>query len=259
MALAEELSARGVCVARGTAPPELCAKIHAEALEACARFEALPMSMAERRRGNTHRVFLPVDHKRSAGASGGAAATARYDFKLPMSPALRKALGTILSGPVGSAIAECLGEDSTLTGLLFIVSEKGAAAQAVHSDGDWGANVPKIITMFVAPADIQDENMGPTRFFPATHKPSCFDGGQWIPPTPTSVSGREDAWFPLRAGDTVMMESTLYHAGGANTSEKKRVLLSFSFTQPASRGGNDGAGPGSQDCWTLRDFRGSLQ
>ena len=259
MALAEELSARGVCVARGTASPELCAKIHAEALEACARFEALPMSMAERRRGNTHRVFLPVDHKRSAGASGPAAVTARYDFKLPMSPALRKVLDTILSGRVGGTIAECLGEDSALTGLLFIVSEKGAAAQAVHSDGDWGADIPKIITMFFAPADIQNENMGPTRFFPATHTPSCFNGGEWIPPTPTNVSGKEAVWIPLQAGDTVMMESTLYHAGGANTSEKKRVLLSFSFTQPtSSQGGNNGADPDSQDCWTLRDFRGSL-
>ena len=89
MSLKRELSARGVCVARGTAPPDLCAKVYAEALEACARFEALPMSMAERRRGNTHRVFLEVDHKKKGGTS---AMTARYDFKLPMSPALASEL-----------------------------------------------------------------------------------------------------------------------------------------------------------------------
>ena len=256
MLLAEELSARGVCVARGTAPPELCAQIHAEALEACARFEALPMSMAERRRGNTHRVFLPVDHKRNASTS---AMTARYNFKLPMSPALKKILDAVLSGDVGSTIAEHLGEDSVLTGILFIISEKGAIAQAVHSDGDWGADIPKIVTMFFAPADIQDENMGPTRFFPATHIPSCFDGGEWIPPTPTNVSDKKDMWIPLQVGDTVMMESTLYHAGGANCSDKKRVLLSFSFTEPTSVGGSNGVGRETQDCWTLRDFRGSLQ
>ena len=216
------------------------------------------MTMAERRRGNTHRVFLPVDHNRSAGASGRATATSRYDFKLPMSPALRGILDIILSGRVGDAIAERIGEDSALTGLLFIISENGAASQDVHSDGNWGADIPKVITMFFAPADIQDENMGPTRFFPATHAPSCFDGGEWLPPTSDLLVGREEVWIPLKAGDTVMMESTLYHAGGANTSEKKRVLLSFSFTQPASLGGGDGASPGSKDCWTLRDFRGSL-
>ena len=36
--------------------------------------------------GGTHTAFLPVDHNRSAGASGRATATSRYDFKLPMSP-----------------------------------------------------------------------------------------------------------------------------------------------------------------------------
>ena len=256
MSLKRELSARGVCVARGTAPPDLCAKVYAEALEACARFEALPMSMAERRRGNTHRVFLEVDHKKKGGTS---AMTARYDFKLPMSPALKKILDAVLNGDVGSTIAGYLGEDSVLTGMLYIVSEKGAVAQAVHSDGDWSADTPKIVTMFFAPADIQDENMGPTHFFPATHIPCCFEDRKWTPPTSTNVSDRKDVWIPLRAGDTIMMESTLYHSGGANCSDKKRVLLSFSFTQPTCvAGGRDGGGSETKgSCWTLRDFRGS--
>ena len=73
--------------------------------------------------------------------------------------------------------------------------------------------------------------MGPTRFFPATHRPSCFDGGEWIPPTPTNVSGREDVWIPLRAGDTVMMESTLYHAGG----HARHESVSFSSSSPPVR------------------------
>ena len=33
MALAEKLSGRGLCVARGSLPTEPCAKIHAEALD----------------------------------------------------------------------------------------------------------------------------------------------------------------------------------------------------------------------------------
>ena len=83
-------------------------------------------------------MFLPVDHKRSAGASGGAAAAAaaaaRYDFKLPTSPALRKALGTILSGPVGSAIAECLGEDSAWERLFDDRQRKGRRIHIQYSN-----------------------------------------------------------------------------------------------------------------------------
>lgn len=250
--LSEKLAREGVCVARGAAGPELCARAQAEALVACEAFAALPMSMAERRRGNTHRVFLPFSVKRG-GEQRERSPTSRYEFRLPMSRTTRSMLEAVLSGDVGGAIAENIGEDCELSGLVYIVSEKGAVAQAVHSDGNWGENAPKVITLFLATSDIQDEDMGPTRFMPATHAPECFDGGEWLPPTPANgVREREDVWFPLNAGDAVMMQSTLWHCGGANTSEKKRVLLSFSFTQ---RNNTSSSSAADADSWTLRDFR----
>ena len=77
--------------------------------------------------GNTHRVFLPFSVKRG-GEQRERSPTSRYEFRLPMSRTTRSMLEAVLSGDVGGAIAENIGEDCELSGLVYIVSEKGAVA-----------------------------------------------------------------------------------------------------------------------------------
>lgn len=143
MSTAEQLNAHGLCVVRNACPAEVCSACHAEVLEACAALKALPMSIAERSRGSTHRVFLPVsvspEFAPSATATAAAAARTtffqhRKDFVLPITPVLRTVLRTVLSGEAGAAFSDALGDSCELTGLTFIVSEKGAAPQDVRDE-----------------------------------------------------------------------------------------------------------------------------
>jgi hypothetical protein len=230
--MADDLRENGVVVVRNTVPTDLCQAYCDEAVQACLKYDALPLSMAERNRGNTHRVFLPISVQPGEQQQQQQQQQQRTGFLLPLTAILRSLLQALLSGPVGRVVAETVGDRAKLTGMLFIASDQGSKAQDIHRDGDYGAALPKIVTLFVALHDILDEGMGPTRFIPRTHAPCCFPDGQWLPPTPQNgVHERETMWFPLEAGDTVVMESTLWHAGGANTSTRKRILLSLSFTQ----------------------------
>ena len=75
--------------------------------------------------------------------------------------------------------------------------------------------------------DILDEAMGPTRFCPKTHMPNCFPNNKWIPPMENLVANRNPIWFKMVAGSAVLMDSTTWHCGSANTSNQNRTLLSF--------------------------------
>ena len=99
----------------------------------------------------------------------------------------------------------------------------------MHSDSNWSADAPRLVTMFVALHDLLDERMGPTFFWPNTHLPRCFPGGVWLPPTASLAAERRSVWYALRAGDAVLMDACTWHRGGANTSETRRSLLAATF------------------------------
>ena len=104
-----------------------------------------------------------------------------------------------------------------------------AAAQDVHSDSNYDADAPRLVTVFVALHDLLDERMGPTRFWPNTHAPRCFPDQIWVPPTASLAAERGSVWYALRAGDAVLMDACTWHRGGANTSGTRRSLLAASF------------------------------
>ena len=159
------------------------------------------------------------------------------------------------------------------------ISEPGAASQAVHSDDTWSAHgAPRRVTLFLALHDIDDEAMGPTRFWPETHAPRCFPGRtsssttsslaclpviylsfclfpdeRWLPPTEARVAQRPPScWFALSAGDAVLMDSLTWHCGGANSSGRRRTLLSASFVEPTP--GHLGSGGAATTTPRLGDF-----
>ena len=212
MSLFEDaLSRDGVAVTRAVYPEaagEACAACLAAGLDGLERMLALPQTMAERMRGPSLRHFVPVCP--------------------PFAPCFAAVLRLSLAGEAGALLVAAVGRDAELRELQVIVSEPGAAAQDVHSDSNYDADAPRLVTVFVALHDVLDERMGPTRFWPNTHEPRCFPGGVWLPPT-SLLAERRSVWYALRAGDAVLMDACTWHRGGANTSGTRRTLLAASF------------------------------
>ena len=211
----DALSRDGVVVTRATCPEAAsaaCAACLAAGLEGLDRKLALPQTMAERMRGASLRHFVPVWPACAAME--------------PMAATLRAAL----AGEAGALLVAALGRDAELREVQVIVSEPGAGAQDVHSDSNYSANAPRLVTMFVALHDLLDERMGPTYFWPNTHLPRCFPPScRWLAPTASLAAERRSVWYALRAGDAVLMDACTWHRGGANTSETRRSLLAASF------------------------------
>ena len=143
-------------------------------------------------------------------------------------PCFAAVLRVALAGEAGEILVAAVGRDAELRELQLIVSEPGAAAQDVHSDSNWSADAPRLVTMFVALHDLLDERMGPTRFWPNTHAPP------WLPPTASLAAERRPVWYALRAGDAVLMDACTWHRGGANTSGSRRFLLAATFVAAAN-------------------------
>ena len=219
----DALSRDGVVVTRAACPEaagEACAACLAAGLDGLERMLALPQTMAERMRGPSLRHFVPVCP--------------------PFAPCFAAALRAALAGEAGALLVAAVGRDAELRELQLIVSEPGAAAQDVHSDSNWSADAPRLVTMFVALHDLLDERMGPTFFWPNTHLPRCFPGGVWLPPTASLTAERRSVWYAQRAGDAVLMDGCTWHRGGANTSGTRRTLLAASFVASSNRAAADG-------------------
>ena len=221
----DALSRDGVVVTRAACPEAAsaaCAACLASAFDGLERKLALPQTMAERMRGPSLRHFVPVCTTASVEEP-----TSRNEFRMPFSPPFAAALRAALAGEAGVILVEALGRDAELRELQLIVSEPGAAAQEVHSDSNWSADAPRLVTMFVALHDLLDERMGPTFFWPNTHAPR--EGEIWRPPTASLAAERRSVWYALRAGDAVLMDACTWHRGGANTSGSRRTLLAATF------------------------------
>jgi ectoine hydroxylase-related dioxygenase (phytanoyl-CoA dioxygenase family) len=234
-----DMRANGVCVTRAAWSQPACAACLVEVLESLEQMLALPQTMAERMQS-----AAPTRHFLHIAASPAAAAVQepvhRSDFKMALSPCVVSVLRATLDGEPGLVLVDALGPDAELCELTAITSEPGASSQPAHSDNHWSPTAPRLITVFVALHDVLDESLGPTHFWPGTH---ANPGGPrvWLRPTVERAAERSSTWFPMRTGDAVLFDSLTWHAGGANTSERRRTLLSASFveakrSQPAGGG-----------------------
>ena len=228
-----DLDSSGVCVVRssGAEMVDACRACHAGVIESLDRMLSLPGTLG----APSDRHFLPFATCRGDG--GAPPPTHQRDFLLPFSPWVEEVLQIALRGTeAGAILVQALGRDAELDGLQAITSEPGTAAQDLHSDAAWGT--PRTVTVFLALHDILDETMGPTRFVPETHEPRCFPGRRWMPPPRVGgdLGERRTAWFALRTGDAVLMDSLTWHGAGANRGEQRRTLLAASFVNRSSEG-----------------------
>lgn len=146
---------------------------------------------------------------------------------------------------------------SPLVEFSTIISLPGAEKQEVHSDIPFSRN-SFIVSVFVALAPVRMEN-GPTCIFSGSHtaesheanarKTTRFynsDGSEDVPPDWDrdweAATGHGDDYHSLpldqkypeigammEPGDILLFNTQVLHCGGANTSQKPRALLSFSF------------------------------
>lgn len=160
-----------------------------------------------------------------AHASADAPQT-RWDMRLPFAPvvidALREALGSSGSA-LGSAFAALAGGlDAELWELGVVVSEPGAAHQPLHLD----APELCLFTSFVALQGVTAE-MGPTVFLPGTHSAVAH---RRYGTDPVAFLGETRRVFALLgAGDAVLYDSRVLHAGGENRSDQTRMLMYITF------------------------------
>jgi hypothetical protein len=135
-------------------------------------------------------------------------------------------------GPWCAAIRQALGVDMKLIKSGCVVAMPGCPRQPVHPDGkhlfDEGDHLPPhCITVFVPLVDMSGE-LGPTEFFPGTHRRDC-------PRQEYKVCETGDcegvAFTSAKAGDAVMFDYRVLHRGGANSSTRQRPLLYFTYAR----------------------------
>mmetsp|Transcript_5030 Transcript_5030/g.9633 ORF Transcript_5030/g.9633 Transcript_5030/m.9633 type:complete len:243 (+) Transcript_5030:65-793(+) len=229
--MSSTLESNGLVVARGLVPNQILSDSLKAITEAFNQRAALPGPLSA---AAPTRVFLPV--QTSPNAPMNDTPTHKRDFKLPfetIEPLLKSALGRAASE---YELLRYL-PDPDVMEITVIRGLPGADAQEWHADSSWSSSSPKMITMFLALHDVVEESMGPTWFVSNTHRPACFDDDVWIPPTPSLVEERGPVWFELNGGDGVLMESTCWHRGGANSGTSTRMLLAVTLAQGTGSSG----------------------
>ena len=178
---------------------------------------------------------LPPDRALDVLRSGIREPTHRHDLRLDMTPPVRRLLAAVLAPEaISSAIEAVLGPRAECCECSCIVSEGGARAQAAHCDTlpvEGREDSARLITLFVALQDIE-ASMGPTLVWPRTHTPSFHEAlGE---EGPLLLRSMPAFGLTLDAGDAVLMDSRVWHSGGANTSGRRRCVLVCSFAAPGA-------------------------
>lgn len=159
----------------------------------------------------------------------------RRDLKLAITPPVAAVL-CALARSQRSLLEAAVGPEAVLCECSVLSSDPGAAAQPVHCDtsfqgaADPTAPIARLVTVFVALQDI-DAAMGPTLLFPRTHTQEAHHQ-LWLQPKsecPPLLRDHPRELAVLAAGDALVMDSRLWHQGGANHSDRRRSLFVLSF------------------------------
>jgi len=176
----------------------------------------------------------------------------RYDFKLGLDCLPVGRVVRTLVAVFWPVLQAAVGRDALLVELSAITTEPGASAQKVHSDTNHGGltgmpDTALLLTMFVCLHDVLFDS-GPTVVHPGTHtldfhrrfysssgtdpmvfcldRPFCMDHGR-------CSSGSRGVHLTLPQGSVCLMDSRLFHCGGANmaSGSTRRTILVVSWLQ----------------------------
>ena len=155
----------------------------------------------------------------------------RWDMYLPadcapVAAALRELLGGALGNVFRLTFDGCV--DAPVVELSALVSDRGAACQPLHQDTTMEVQT---YTAFVALQDI-DESMGPTVLLPGTHNEVAHRRFDHPATKDDFVSECDVKLATMKQGDVVIMDSRCIHAGGANSSNARRVLFYVTVRHP---------------------------
>ena len=167
----------------------------------------------------------------------------RCDLKLHPSESLVVVLQALVAA-CADPLTECLGPDPGLCELSALSSDPGARRQPLHcdttdeneDDAGVGNVAPHIVSVFLPLSDL-DPSMGPTLMLPGSHKASAHRKARSLGPQ-ALLRDHPHVVMDLSAGDVVLMDSRLWHCGGANQSSRRRTLLVVSFN--SKRVGDEG-------------------
>jgi len=168
----------------------------------------------------------------------------RWDMLLPLeeSDAVQLALREMLveDSVLSDSIDSILGPSAQLYEMGSLISDPGSERQLLHADynyqPDFQPDIPPALTCFVALQDI-DESMGPTTFLTSSateqyHEEIAVgqeynygDGAH----KSKLLSESTNHLSTLNTGDCSLYNPMTLHCGGANRSNKRRVIFYFSF------------------------------
>jgi hypothetical protein len=158
-------------------------------------------------------------------------------FRRFQSDPLRAQVPTAVTGPVAdpeffappSVVAlaqELVGEDFVIGDMGVVISHGGAAKQEAHRDSsplfdglEMDLDLPMFCLMVLVPLLDVSADMGPTEYWPGTHRIRDTDLAMSVPPIKV----------PVEAGTVCLHDSRLVHRGGNNVSGPVRPLLYFGF------------------------------
>jgi len=221
----------GVVFLRGVVPEALCAAL-ASRVDACCAQALREVGPGLRR----------IDWKLELGAgpgeegSGGGGEPGPGEAGALVREALRHACGP---GGVAAALAGVpeASAAARLVELSVLCTEPGAPRQLLHPDMVFSASHAPLFTAFVALQDVEPE-MGPTTFLLGTHRDARLQRlrglgspGATAPEDGTLLREARAVAPALAAGDAVLYDARVLHAGGANRL-RRRGLLTFSFLRP---------------------------
>ena len=155
----------------------------------------------------------------------------RWDMYLPadcapVAVALQELLGGALGNLFRVTFDGCV--DAPVVELSTLVSDRGADCQPLHQDTTMEVHT---YTAFVALQDI-DASMGPTLLLPGTHNEIAHRLFDHPATKDDFVSECDVKLATMKQGDAVIMDSRCIHAGGANSSNTRRILFYVTVRHP---------------------------
>lgn len=230
------LNFAGVCTFERAIEPEVVERCRAAAVDLSDDLRERVRARGVDPDGPSNFSFVGV-HQRNPGRMD-----VRNHHAMDQEPFAHATLGD--DAPWMPVVKNVLGDNCRRIWKGFVVTEPGTAEQAYHPDGPpvpreiWETHEPEALqqhgtlpahclTVFVPLVSLIDGSAGATKFLPGSHHEVLNNSAmQAEAEQPGSTGGAgSPATLTVAAGDAIIFNNRVRHAGSANTSASRRPLL----------------------------------